>query len=117
MDDWQLLKSYGRDGSQDAFTQILVYSAALGQVRDPELAKAVTQFVFAKPGSLRQIVEAQRNPLRLALSRRPLHLIGHSAPANSAGLPVSRKQSPCKPPKRRHRPIGSRYGLDWTPRS
>ncbi|HZO85621.1 MAG TPA: sigma-70 family RNA polymerase sigma factor, partial [Verrucomicrobiae bacterium] len=53
MDDWQLLKSYARDDSQDAFTQIvtrhvnLVYSAALRQVREPELARDVTQLVFA----------------------------------------------------------------------
>jgi len=53
MDDWQLLKSYGRDDSQDAFSEIvkrhvnLVYSAALRQVRDAELARDVTQLVFA----------------------------------------------------------------------
>jgi RNA polymerase sigma factor (sigma-70 family) len=53
MDDWQLLKSYGRDDSQDAFTEIvtrhvnLVYSAALRQVREAELARDVTQLVFA----------------------------------------------------------------------
>ena len=53
MDDWQLLKSYARDDSQDAFTEIvnrhvnLVYSAALRQVREPELARDVTQLVFA----------------------------------------------------------------------
>ena len=53
MDDWQLLKFYARDDSQDAFTEIvtrhvnLVYSAALRQVREPELARDVTQLVFA----------------------------------------------------------------------
>src|SRR5688572_150852 len=53
MDDWQLLKSYGRDDSQEAFTEIvtrhvnLVYSAALRQVREAELARDVTQLVFA----------------------------------------------------------------------
>jgi len=53
MDDWQLLKSYGRDDSQDAFTEIvtrhvnLVYSTALRQVREAELARDVTQLVFA----------------------------------------------------------------------
>ena len=53
MDDWQLLKSYGRDDSQDAFTEIvrrhvnLVYSAALRQTREAELARDVTQLVFA----------------------------------------------------------------------
>jgi RNA polymerase sigma factor (sigma-70 family) len=53
MNDWQLLKSYGCDDSQDAFTEIvrrhvnLVYSAALRQVREAELAKDVTQLVFS----------------------------------------------------------------------
>jgi RNA polymerase sigma factor (sigma-70 family) len=53
MDDWQLLRSYAGDDSQDAFTEIvrrhlnLVYSAASRQVRDPELARDVTQLVFA----------------------------------------------------------------------
>src|SRR5688500_19138445 len=53
MDDWQLLKSYASENSQDAFTEIvrrhvnLVYSAALRQVREPELARDVTQLVFA----------------------------------------------------------------------
>jgi RNA polymerase sigma factor (sigma-70 family) len=53
MDDWQLLKSYARDDSQDAFAEIvrrhvnLVYSAALRQVQEPELARDVTQLVFA----------------------------------------------------------------------
>jgi RNA polymerase sigma factor (sigma-70 family) len=53
MDDWQLLQRYGREDSQDAFTEIvkrhvnLVYSAALRQVREVELAKDVTQLVFA----------------------------------------------------------------------
>ena len=52
MDDWQLLKSYGRDDSQDAFAEIvrrhvnLVYSAALRQMREAELARDVTQLVF-----------------------------------------------------------------------
>src|SRR5688500_8404443 len=53
MDDWQLLECYGREDSQDAFTEIvkrhvnLVYSAALRQVREVELARDVTQLVFA----------------------------------------------------------------------
>jgi RNA polymerase sigma factor (sigma-70 family) len=53
MDDWRLLKSYAGADSQDAFTEIvtrhvnLVYSAALRQVRDAELARDVTQMVFA----------------------------------------------------------------------
>lgn len=54
MDDWQLLESYGRDDSQDAFTELvkrhvnLVYSVALRQAREPELARDVTQLVFSK---------------------------------------------------------------------
>jgi RNA polymerase sigma factor (sigma-70 family) len=53
MDDWQLLKSYASENSQDAFTEIvrrhlnLVYSAALRQVGEPELARDVAQLVFA----------------------------------------------------------------------
>ena len=53
MDDWQLLKSYAGADSQDAFTEIvtrhvnLVYSAALRQTQDAELARDVTQLVFA----------------------------------------------------------------------
>jgi RNA polymerase sigma factor (sigma-70 family) len=53
MNDWELLRSYGCDGLQDAFTEIvrrhvnLVYSAALRQVRDAELARDATQLVFA----------------------------------------------------------------------
>ncbi len=53
MDDWQLLRSYASDDSQDAFTEIvtrhvnLVYSAALRQVCEAELARDVTQVVFA----------------------------------------------------------------------
>jgi RNA polymerase sigma factor (sigma-70 family) len=53
MDDWQLLRAHGCDDSQDAFTEIvrrhvnLVYSAALRQVREAELARDVTQLVFA----------------------------------------------------------------------
>ena len=53
MDDWQLLRSYACNDSQDAFAEIvsrhvnLVYSAALRQVRETELARDVTQLVFA----------------------------------------------------------------------
>jgi RNA polymerase sigma factor (sigma-70 family) len=53
MDDWELLKSYASENSQDAFTEIvrrhlnLVYSAALRQVGEPELARDVAQLVFA----------------------------------------------------------------------
>jgi RNA polymerase sigma factor (sigma-70 family) len=53
MDDWELLKSYASENSQDAFTEIvrrhlnLVYSATLRQVGEPELARDVVQLVFA----------------------------------------------------------------------
>jgi RNA polymerase sigma factor (sigma-70 family) len=51
--DSQLLGDYVRAKSQDAFTQLvrrhlgLVYSAALRQVRSPQLAEEVSQSVFA----------------------------------------------------------------------
>src|ERR1041385_7522724 len=50
--DLELLKDYTRKNSQDAFTEIvrrhvdLVYSAALRQVRSPQLAEEVSQSVF-----------------------------------------------------------------------
>jgi RNA polymerase sigma factor (sigma-70 family) len=63
VDDIELLRSYGTEGSEDAFRILLerhaglVYSAALRQVREPHLAEEVTQAVFVvlagKAGSLR----------------------------------------------------------------
>ena len=53
MDDHELLEKYAREGSQDAFAELLgrhlklVYSAALRQVRDVQKAQDVTQLVFA----------------------------------------------------------------------
>jgi RNA polymerase sigma factor (sigma-70 family) len=50
--DSQLLRNYAREKSQDAFTELarrhlnLVYSAALRQVRSPQLAEEVSQSVF-----------------------------------------------------------------------
>ncbi len=51
--DLDLLRQFARENSQDAFTEIvrrhvnLVYSAALRQVRAPQLAEEVAQSVFA----------------------------------------------------------------------
>jgi RNA polymerase sigma factor (sigma-70 family) len=51
--DSQLLRDYVRAKSQDAFTELvrrhldLVYSAALRQVRSPQLAEEISQSVFA----------------------------------------------------------------------
>ena len=51
--DLDLLRQFARGNSQDAFTEIvrrhvnLVYSAALRQVRSPQLAEEIAQSVFA----------------------------------------------------------------------
>jgi len=53
MSDWELLQDYWRSGSEEAFGALvnrhldLIYSAALRQVRSPEMAQDVTQSVFA----------------------------------------------------------------------
>ena len=51
--DLDLLGQFAREKSQDAFTELvqrhvnLVYSAALRQVRSPQLAEEIAQSVFA----------------------------------------------------------------------
>ncbi|HSY09590.1 MAG TPA: sigma-70 family RNA polymerase sigma factor [Candidatus Dormibacteraeota bacterium] len=51
--DLDLLRQFARENSQDAFTEIvrrhvnLIYSAALRQVRSPQLAEEIAQSVFA----------------------------------------------------------------------
>src|SRR5579864_1587469 len=53
MDDRQLLTRYVREGSQEAFAELVkrhlnfVYSAALRQVRSREIAEDISQIVFA----------------------------------------------------------------------
>lgn len=52
MEDFQLLREYVERGAESAFAEVvlrytdLVYSAAIRQTGDPELAKDVTQSVF-----------------------------------------------------------------------
>jgi RNA polymerase sigma factor (sigma-70 family) len=61
--DLELLKQYARDGAESAFAEVvrrhvnLVYSAALRQVRSPQLAEEVAQSVFT---------DLARNAKRLA---------------------------------------------------
>ena len=62
LNDQQLLAQYTREGSEEAFAALvhrhldLVYSAALRQVRSPELAEEVAQSVF---------IDLSRNAARL----------------------------------------------------
>ena len=64
--DLELLRRFARDKSQDAFTTLvnrhvnLVYSAALRQVRSPQLAEEVAQSVFA---DLAKVAATPSSPL------------------------------------------------------
>ncbi len=60
--DWELIERYAREQSEEAFAELvsrhvdLVYSAALRQVRSPQLAEEVAQSVF---------IDLSRNAARL----------------------------------------------------
>jgi RNA polymerase sigma factor (sigma-70 family) len=64
--DQDLLRQFARDGAQAAFTELvrrhvnLVYSAALRQVRSPQLAEEVAQSVFA---DLARVAATPSSPL------------------------------------------------------
>ncbi|HEX5400152.1 MAG TPA: sigma-70 family RNA polymerase sigma factor [Verrucomicrobiae bacterium] len=65
--DLDLLRRFARDNAQDAFAEIvrrhlnLVYSAALRQVRSPQLAEDIAQSVFA---DLARVAMTPSSPLR-----------------------------------------------------
>ena len=65
--DLDLLRQFARENSQDAFAEIvrrhlnLIYSAALRQVRSPQLAEEVAQSVFA---DLARVAATPSSPLR-----------------------------------------------------
>ena len=65
--DLDLLRQFARGNSQDAFAEIvrrhlnLVYSAALRQVRSPQLAEEIAQSVFA---DLARVAATPSSPLR-----------------------------------------------------
>ena len=64
--DLDLLRRFARENSQDAFTELvrrhvnLVYSAALRQVRSPQLAEEIAQSVFA---DLARVAATPSSPL------------------------------------------------------
>jgi RNA polymerase sigma factor (sigma-70 family) len=64
--DQDLLRQFARDGAQTAFTELvrrhvnLVYSAALRQVRSPQLAEEIAQSVFA---DLARVAATPSSPL------------------------------------------------------
>jgi RNA polymerase sigma factor (sigma-70 family) len=66
--DLDLLRQFARDHAQDAFTEIvrrhlnLVYSAALRQVRSPQLAEEVAQSVFT---DLARVAATPSSPVNL----------------------------------------------------
>ena len=71
--DLDLLGQFAREQSQDAFTALvnrhlnLVYSAALRQVRSPQLAEEVSQSVFANLARNAAKLKPGHDPDRLAL--------------------------------------------------
>jgi DNA-directed RNA polymerase specialized sigma24 family protein len=76
MSDLELLRQYRAEGRQEAFGALLdrhlslVYSAALRQVRSPELAEEVAQSVFTDLAR-----SAQNEPPLFSRSARPFHPI------------------------------------------
>ena len=71
--DLDLLQQYARNDSEEAFAALvqrhldLVYSAALRQLRSPQLAEEVAQSVFADLARNAGKAEAEHSSGRLAL--------------------------------------------------
>ena len=77
--DLELLRDYTRQHAEDAFAELvrrhlnLVYSAALRQVRSPQLAEEVAQSVFTDLARNAAPPRARHHPHRVALSSHPPH--------------------------------------------